>query len=316
MRTFYILFAFIFLFSCSDNEDSTNETSINFEADLTGKFAPFPIAENPDFIAVSSVNLDDNALVGIVNFRNNLRVFPYNFILQSEVINDTFQGQKYALSYCPITKSSVAFTRDEIFRASGYLYKNNLAPYDEKTETIWSQMLIKGIIGTKKNNRFNTLPVLETTWKTVKMYFPNAKVISGVITASKENPPSDNSDDKNAPNSNQLVYGIIDSSNNINIFKYEDFSDQKTINVTIQSQKFIVYGNSKFNVITAFKVDNFQDYTSLSNDEFPFVLKGKNGTKFTIFGIGTNGNILTKPQFAYVAIWSAWQDFYSSFVFQ
>jgi len=106
----------------------------------------------------------------------------------NEIINDEFQGQKCAFTYCPITKSTLAFTRDEIFRASGFLFKDNQTPWDDKTETIWSQMLIKGIKGPKENVRFNTIPVVETTWKTVRLYFTNAKVVSVDLFSTKEVP--------------------------------------------------------------------------------------------------------------------------------
>jgi hypothetical protein len=320
-KLFLICLSILFLISCSSGDGNSTVsdlgTSNSIENDLTGKLSLFPLALNPEFTSVSKVNIDNNQLVGIVTFGSVIKVFPYNFIVHNEIVNDEYNGKKYAFSYCPITKSSLAFIREETFRASGLLYKDNLAPWDEKTETIWSQMLIKAIKGPKENIRFNTIPLVETTWKIVKDYFPNAKVVSGDLFSTKEEPGNnDNSNSENAPGSNELAYGILDDFNNIRIFKYSDFSDKSTINVTIQSQKYIVYGSSSKHIINAFKVSSFDDFTALNNNEFPFVLQHTNGTKYNVFGLGINGTTLEKPKYAYVAIWSAWQDFYPNFTFQ
>jgi len=178
-------------------------------------------------------------------------------------------------------------------------------------------MLIKAIKGPKENTRFNTIPFVETSWKIVKDYFPNAKVVSGDLFSSKGEPGNnDNSNSENAPGSNELAFGILNDFNNIRIFKYSDFSDKSTINVTIQSQKYIVYGSSSKRIINAFTVSSFEDFTALSDTEFPFVLRHTNGTKYNVLGRGINGSILEKPEYAYVAIWRAWLDFYSNFTYQ
>ncbi|MCF6212608.1 MAG: DUF3179 domain-containing protein [Flavobacteriaceae bacterium] len=319
MKRFFFFILSVVVIGCSNN-DSQNlnlEPDSAINNDLTGVLNLFPLALNPEFTAVSKVDINDGVLVGIVNFGAEIRVYPYPFVVHNEIINDNFQGQEYAFSYCPITKSSLAFTRNEIFRSSGLLFKQNLAAWDDKTESLWSQMLIKGIKGPKENTRFNTIPVVETTWKTVKQYFPNAKVVSSNLFSTKGEPSGGNggTNSGSAPVSNELVYGILDDFSNIRIFKYSDFSTKSTVNVTIQSQKYIVYGSSSKHIINAFKVANFNDFSVIEND-FPFVLKNTNGIKYDILGRGINGTSLAKPQYAYVAIWSAWEDFYSNFTFQ
>lgn len=312
-----ILLLFTILGCSKDgSEATTQEISNSIDKDLTGALNLFPLALNPAFNPVSKVSLSDGTLVGIVNFGAEVRVYPYIFTVHNEIINDEFQGQKYAFTYCPITKSTLAFTRDEIFRASGFLFKENQTPWDDKTQSIWSQMLIKGIKGPKENVMFNTIPVVETTWKTVKQYFPNAKVVTGDLFSTKEIPldGNDTATSANAPGSNEIVYGILNDFNNIRIFRYSNFSDKVTINVTIQSQKYIVYGDASKHIINAFKVDNFEDYTNIEGD-FPFVLRHKSGIRYDILGRGINGTVLEKPKYAYVAIWSAWQDFYTKFTF-
>lgn len=322
MKTSYILLVLLILVGCSKNEiKSVNEESewLVDEGKVTGIFSLFPLAINTEFNSVLDTDLPDSELVGVMNFGSEIRVYPYVYTFESEVVNDSYTSQKYVFSYCPITKSAIAFTRDQVFRASGYLYNDNLTPWDEKTETIWSQMLIRGIKGEKKNQRLNTIPVVETVWKTIKDYFPNAKVIKNLAASSRSvgRPPDGDGDDdnnQNAPDQGQYVYGIIDDFNNINIFKYNDFLDKNRIDVTIQSQNYIVYGSASKRIINAFKVGRFEDYQVVEN-EFPIVLKSQNGVRYNILGIGNNGIVLEKPKYAYVAIWKAWDDFYDNFHF-
>ena len=236
-----LLFSF---YSCSDSSETNEDNSINSEwlvneLDVTGIFSLFPLSENPDFNAVSNINLDENELVGMVNFGSHIRVFPYAFSVQNEIINDTYASQKYAFSYCPITKSAIGFKRQNIFRASGFLYKDNMTPWDENTESIWSQMLVRGIRGEMKNKRLNTIPVVETRWKTVIDHFPNAKVLDGtppIFNRSESSRDIDPTDDDTGggeegepPGIGERVFGILDDFDKVTIFKYSDFGSSSRI---------------------------------------------------------------------------------------
>ena len=322
MKKLVVLMVLILFLGCSSSDDkeidqsSNNDITLN---DLAGSFSLYTLAINPEFTSVSKVDLADSNLVGIVTFGSSIRVYPYVFVTHNEIVNDEFQGQKYAFSYCPNTKSSIAFKTNEIFRASGYLFKDNLTPWDEKTETIWSQMLLKGIVGKKASVFLNTIPVVETTWRTVKEHFPTAQVVTADLFLTRSSlPPEDedkgNSNSENSPDSGDFVYGIV-SGNRVSIFKYADFSESKTIEVVIQSQKYIVYGDPGKRIINALKVSDFESYSTIEG-EFPYVLQHSNGTKYDVLGRGNNGSTLEKPKYAYVAIWKAWKDFYSNYDFQ
>jgi len=320
MKYFSILFSIFLFIGCSNtdsNDDNQNDSNSIDISDLDGTFNLFPLALNPEFTSVSNINLDGNVKVGIVDFGAELRVYPYPYVAHNEIINDTYIATKYAFSYCPLTKSSLAFRRNGIFRASGYLYNDNMTPWDEETETIWSQMLISGIIGENKGMRLDAIPVLETTWQVVSQYYPNAKVLSPdvILTGRDVDLPEDNSDDINSPDSNDLVYGFFDDLNTLSIFKNDDFSENHVLQISLNSQDYIVYGDSSKGIITAFKVSSAQDFQFLENS-FPYIIKNSAGIKYDILGRGTNGTKLEKPKYAYVAMWSAWVDFYDSFIFQ
>jgi hypothetical protein len=311
-----ILFLLFIVFGCSQNESSEIKSN-SLSDELTGGDTFFPLVENPKFTSVGDSMLSDNDLVGIVSFGSTIKVYPYRYTNHSEVVNDTYRGEKFVFTYCPITKSALAFKTNSKFKASGKLLRDNLVPWDEETETLWSQMYMKGIQGTSKDILLNTIPVIETRWSTVKEYFPNAIVLTNFSITNRYNPPTDNTDNSNdalAPDPGDFVYGILNDFGNIHIFKYTDFRDSHRIDVIIRGEKFIVYGDGGKRIINAFKVDNFDDYEVLEN-KFPMVLKNKSGTEYSILGVSKNVQTLEKPTYAYVAIWNAWDAFYDSFTF-
>ncbi len=321
MRNFSITLVCLLVLACSKNDNSSQDQQSDWivdEADITGLLSLYPLVLNPDFISVSDSNLEDNVIVGVVNFGSAIRVYPYSYMSTVEIVNDSYNGQKYAFSYCPITKSSVAFKRELAVRASGYLYKENLTPWDEETESIWSQMLLKGIRGANKNIMLNTIPVLETTLGTMRQHFPNAKIIvtNSATNRAPDPPDDDDSDNDNVPDIGELAYGILDGFGSVDIFRFSDFYNSSILKVTIRGEEYVVYGNSSKHVFNAFKVSNSDNFEALDSDEFPYIVKDNNGTKYDILGKGNNGTNLERPKYAYVAIWRAWDDFYDDFIYQ
>ena len=129
MKRLTIFFILIVLVGCSKSNNISeqviqeNEWLVNKD-DLSGSFSLYPLGDNPEYKSVSDTNLPDSERVGVMSFGDEVRVYPYKHTFATEIINDEYQSQKYAFTYCPITKSAVAYTRTKTLRASGYLYKN------------------------------------------------------------------------------------------------------------------------------------------------------------------------------------------------
>ncbi len=325
---FILVCLFLSLVSCSkDNRNNTNDNESDWSIDeqfVTGHFSLYPLVLNPDFTSVYNTNLEDNERVGVLNFGTDIVVFPYSYVYNSEIVNINKNGRKYVFTYCPITKSAIAFNSTGIYRASGYLFKDNLTPWDEDTESIWSQMLLKGINGESKNKKLNTIPLLETKWKVVKDNFPSAKVLTNIASYSRfSSPPplnDDNTNDTNNENApeqfGKLVYGIVSGFDSVSIFDYDGFSAKKRIDIIVDGEKYLVYGNAGKHIISAFKVEDFKDYELLDDSEFPYILYRSNGKKYNVYGKSPNGDVLSKPKHAFVASWKAWHDLYKSFKFE
>ncbi len=66
------------------------------------------------------------------------------------------------------------------FGTSGRLFNNNLVMYDRVTQTLWSQMLLRGIRGELLGDSISDVmqPVVETTWGKWKEMWPTTTVAS------------------------------------------------------------------------------------------------------------------------------------------
>lgn len=321
----------ILILSCSTSESSDISESewLVDRNKVTGQFNLFPLSNQPNFKSTSEVSLNDGDLVGLVNFGSEIRVYPYAFTNPFEVINDNFNNVNISVSYCPITKSGICFNRSinggvSNFRASGYLYNDNLMPYDERTESIWSQMQQQAVFGALKGTKLKTFNLIETKWSTVKESFASARVFVGdengisKSTAAPE-PGGGDVDGAEAPDDGNFVYGVFyNSSDNLGIFEYKQFEGTKLYELNLGNRNIIVVGDASRKIISSYFTETKGQYEEILG-EFPVVMVNKaNGSKYNIFGVAVSGadtgRKLESPR-SFVAIWWAWKEFYNNFRF-
>lgn len=333
MKNLAFYFLLLFVISCSNGSDNTIINPPNTEyqwvipdGTVTGNFNLFPLAQNPIFSKVSEVNfISDDALVAMISFNNEIRVYPYLYISTYESINDIIDGKNISMTYCPITKSALCWNtnfkgEDFVIRASGYLLKDNVVLYDEQSDTYWSQMLttcIKGKYVEQSNTTFN---FIETTWGTVKNHFNDALVFTN--TSVKNTSATSNKNSLANIDDGESVFGILNkranSNSEIHVFKYNEF--QNEINIyqkPIGSEKIVIVGSKEYHFITSYINDNNTIYTPIQ-DSFPIVMEDNNGNQWDLFGMAVSGpnkgHQLESPV-GFVALGWAWKDFYSDFVF-
>lgn len=155
----------------------------------TGKDA-IPALETPasfaykerDFIDTGYYLREDDLIIGI-KIGDEIRAYPHPILDWHEVVNDQLGLQDIAIVYCPFTGTGMAWDRQiggelTTFGVSGFLYNNNVVPYDRKTESYWSQMggiCINGeLLGTSPQR----YPIIETTWGNWKAMFDLPEIIS------------------------------------------------------------------------------------------------------------------------------------------
>ena len=329
--TFYFLI--LLIYSCSNESDNIliDPTVNEYQwviptGTVTGSYNLFPLAQNPTFSKVNEVNfISDEALVAMISFNNEIRVYPYQYISTYESVNDIIDGKTISMTYCPITKSALCWNtnfkgENFVIRASGYLLNDNVVLYDEQSDTYWSQMLtscVKGKYAEEENETFN---FIETTWGTVKDHFNDALVFTN--TSVNNATSSANKIALKDFEDGESVYGIlnkrVNTSSEIHIFKYNEFENEiKIYQPRINAGKLIVIGSKEHHFMTSYINDNNSIYTPIQGS-FPIVMEDNHGNQWDVFGMAISGpnkgHHLESPV-GFVALGWAWKDFYSDFVF-
>jgi hypothetical protein len=290
----------------------------------------FPLVNKPIYKSVDEMTeLKDTDEVAIVSYHNKIKVYPYLYTNKSEIVNDSIGDFYYAVSYCPQTKSAVNYNRitanDTLdLVASGYLYKDNMVPSDDKYNFYWSQMLMKGITSNADGLNLQTLNLVQTNWKTVVDYFPNAKVYyyeGEIITPTIYDENSTIEKSSGTPANADDVFGIVDNFNNsvrelsLIAFPLDKFSETTSFQeLTVDSEKVVIIGNKKHSFYTTYKVP-LNLVLHLENSNFPPILGDNEGNKWNAFGYAFDGprkgQQLASSK-SYIASWWAWKDFFEN----
>ncbi len=143
-----------------------------------------PALTDPDFVSASEVTFlnGSNRVIGLLIDGQPVAV-PHNILWWHEIINFNFAGLGLAVTYCPLTGSSMAFDRASVgggeFGVSGLLFQNNLTMYDRTNdESLWPQMNREAGCGPRTGTRLTMLPVMEMTWDGWKALYPDTRVVS------------------------------------------------------------------------------------------------------------------------------------------
>ncbi|MFC7203474.1 DUF3179 domain-containing protein [Haloferax namakaokahaiae] len=144
-------------------------TSPSFSTDWSG-FDEVPV-ELEDSFEVVGVELD-----GIS------RAYPLAVLNWHEIVNDTFDGRPVVVTYCPLCGSAVVAERvvagDTVyFGVSGLLWMSDLVMYDDRTNSLWSQVLATAIRGERTGDRLSLLPATISTWGEWKASHPETEVL-------------------------------------------------------------------------------------------------------------------------------------------
>ena len=291
-----------------------------------------PALDKLQFNNVENTNyLQNSSLVIAINIDNEIRVYPHAILDWHEIINDAIGNNKFAITYCPLTGSGIGWNRiidgeATTFGVSGLLYNTNLIPYDRKTGSNWSQMKLQSVNGPLISKFVSVVPIVETSWATIKSAFPNAKVVStntGYSRNYEQYPygdyrtnnssllfPVDHKD--NRVLAKNRVLGIFDGEKT-KAYQIVDFSSPGEILIDkFNSKRFLVYGNIAKNIIVAFDISNLDSTVTFKilDSDLPWIFKDSGNIKYNLFGISANSNIKLKPAKSFISYWFAWAAFY------
>lgn len=143
-----------------------------------------PSIDSPDFIPISRVDyLRDKDIILSVKRSGEVRGYPTRIIVWHEIVNDVIGGDSIVVTYCPLCGTGMVFDRNvdgkvRTFGVSGLLYQSDVLMYDRETESLWSQLAMKGVSGPAVDKKLTWIPSEHLTWKAWREKYPNGKVLS------------------------------------------------------------------------------------------------------------------------------------------
>ncbi len=143
-----------------------------------------PAIDNPKFLPSGEVDfLRDGDLVISMSVDGETRAYPLRILVWHEIVNDKIGEKAFAVTYCPLCGTSMVFDRNvggrELdFGVSGLLYQSDVLMYDRQTESLWSQLALKGVSGEHANTSLKWLASEFMNWNRWKERYPEGKALS------------------------------------------------------------------------------------------------------------------------------------------
>ncbi|MDJ0777778.1 MAG: DUF3179 domain-containing protein [Gammaproteobacteria bacterium] len=143
-----------------------------------------PALSAPKMLGAAEVDYIEpqDRIVGI-EIGGEARAYPIDILNWHEIVNDSIGDSHFAITYCPLCGTAVAFDAriaGEVtdFGVSGLLYNSDVLLYDRATESLWSQIMTRAIAGPRVGQSLTMLPISHTTWRDWQARHPDTRVLS------------------------------------------------------------------------------------------------------------------------------------------
>lgn len=141
--------------------------------------------DNPRYESIESADqwLVDREIGISFELGGVARFYPLRILTSHEIVNDSIDGVPYAVTYCPLCNTAVAFDRrvgDEVLRfgVSGLLRNSDLVMWDDQTVSLWQQITGDGIVGDFAGRQLDILPTATVTWSDFVAAHPDGEALS------------------------------------------------------------------------------------------------------------------------------------------
>lgn len=166
--------------------DSQDDTASFVEIERTAiPRDGIPPLDYPEYISVEDADawIDDDELVLAFDYKGDKRVYPLQLMLWHEIVNEQLKGDPLVITYCPLCGSGIAYSRlldgtELTFGNTGQLYRRNLVMYDRNTESYWSQIEGKAIMGELTGKKLTPISIDTVVWGQWKVAHPDSLVLS------------------------------------------------------------------------------------------------------------------------------------------
>jgi len=139
-----------------------------------------PALSRPMIESATSANqwlADSDRILGVI-VSGKPRAYPLRILNWHEIVNDRIADQPLVVTYCPLCGSGMAFDTADRFGVSGFLYQSDVLLYDQRSESLWSQLMMMSIAGPRRGESLPSLPVSHTTWRAWLGKHPDTTVLS------------------------------------------------------------------------------------------------------------------------------------------
>lgn len=111
------------------------------------------------------------------------RIYPFTILRQHLVINDYFDDKPILVSFCALCNSPSVYNRslsskDLLFGTTGLLYKNNDLFYDNSTDSLWSQINGKAVVGESIGQNLERINFKIMLVKDAVNLYPESKILT------------------------------------------------------------------------------------------------------------------------------------------
>ncbi len=317
LKTIGLIGIVLSLISCEKESSPVSKSDLEIDqTEIVGSLSPWSLIDDPEYVnSEQARDIADHERVFVYKGEDQVYIYPTGEMTHVEVVNDRIDGIPLAVTYCPLTKSGIAWRRNLMndtlrFAPSGLLYNSNLLAYDFETESIWSQMRIEAIQGDRNKQKLQLLPLLDIPWGSIKNHFPKALIFTGKNKSSSHNRLNS---DQSFLNYNEItshhgerVFGLL-KGKQIDIYPMELFDENTSILKNTSNDNVIIVGSTDHEFVSAFETSYAM---SPVHQSFPVVMKDNSGSYWNIFGEAIEGprkgERLSVPT-AYSALFWAWE---------
>lgn len=145
-----------------------------------------PPLDHPKVLAASDADyLADSDVVFGVHFDGESRAYPKRILAWHEMVKDDLGGLSINGVYCTLCGSMIVYETETNGRhfelgTSGFLYRSNKLMYDHETQSLWSTLKGRPVVGPLVGQGIRLTPrhVVTTTWGEWKTRHPKTTVLS------------------------------------------------------------------------------------------------------------------------------------------